>query len=176
MAFEFSEDQIWWAVSVAFGEYAKTDTQIRTFNRKMSYWSSYKNAALVRRVQDFVSDLKDASIVEVTSASKPTDKKRKRNASHPKGSGGDTDEDTHPSQPRAKRQRFSRKERQEYKKRMQQQAESKETQKKSANTSGKSDKRDVPRKGTGSLQRVDTPPTMNLPLDFYSRVRFKWDG
>ncbi|KAM9886812.1 hypothetical protein OXX79_013978 [Metschnikowia pulcherrima] len=53
----------------------------------MSYWSSYKNAALVRRVQDFVSDLKDASIVEVTSASKPTDKKRKRNASHPKDQG-----------------------------------------------------------------------------------------
>ncbi|KAM9895432.1 hypothetical protein OXX79_008088, partial [Metschnikowia pulcherrima] len=64
MAFEFSEDQIWWAITTAYGGFAQTDSQIRTFNRKIKYWESCENSSLFSRVKGFVWDLQDAGIVD----------------------------------------------------------------------------------------------------------------
>ncbi|GEQ69251.1 hypothetical protein JCM33374_g2922 [Metschnikowia sp. JCM 33374] len=171
MAYDHDEDYIWFMVSFVYSKNAQTTKQKKIFSDLKDKFRKATNLSLMRRVRDFVANLKSEDIIVEKQPAKSVDKApakvKVNNTTQSQASGGENDGYSSSSQKKRKPQ-YTQAEKAAYKDRKKQAR----IQKKSGGEFGG----DVSKKNLGSLQSLNTDPFLNTNFSGYSRTIFKWDG
>ncbi|GEQ71142.1 hypothetical protein JCM33374_g4823 [Metschnikowia sp. JCM 33374] len=154
MAYDHDEDYIWFMVSFVYSKNAQTTKQKKIFSDLKDKFRKATNLSLMRRVRDFVANLKSEDIIVEKQPAKSVDKApakvKVNNTTQSQASGGENDGYSSSSQKKRKPQ-YTQAEKAAYKDRK----KKARTQKKSGGEFGG----DVSKKTSAPLQSLNTDPS-----------------